>query len=645
MYCSKLTSIEIPNSVTSIGESAFYYSYRLTEVRIGNSVTNIGESAFDQCSGLTSVNIPNSVTSIGNSAFNGCSSLTSIDIPSSVVSIGENVFSNCHGVTSIEIPNSVTTIGREAFYHCTGLTSVSIGNSVTSIGERVFCECTSLTEVKNGNSVTSIEYQAFLGTPWYNNMPNGLNYVGKVAYKYKGKMPENTSMTLNEGTVCIANQAFRDCSGMIAITIPSSVTSIEDYAFYNCSSLTDVYCYAKKVPSTYSSAFSDVPISSATLHVPVASVDAYKATESWCDFGSIVALDDEPTPEGIAIDETNFPDENFRNWVLSQSYGQDGVLTDEEIAEVIKVDVSYNTIQSLKGIEYFSALKKLNCDNNSLTSLDISNLTTLEELLCRNNGLTTLDVTKNTALLSIKCSNNSISSLDLSKNPELLDLVCNNNRLTTLDMSNNPYIEELECYNNQLTSLVLSNNSSLEKLKCYQNNIKGTSLDALIANLPIISKEPKMNLIFNVDEGNVITSAQIAASAAKGWVPQYFDGNNWQKYPVEPVVMKCATPTISFVNGKLEFSCETEGVEFVAKVTCPDAGEYEGSSIPLTSAYIVTVYAKKEGFENSDVATKEITVGGGEAGVRGDVNYDNEVGMPDVMFIVNYILNGKFPDE
>ncbi len=113
-----------------------------------------------------------------------------------------------------------------------------------------------------------------------------------------------------------------------------------------------------------------------------------------------------------------------------------------------------------------------------------------------------------------------------------------------------------------------------------------------------------------------------------------------------PETPKCATPTISYDNGKLQFSCETEGVEYVAKVTCTATGEgeYGASSIPLTTTYKVTVYATKKGYENSDVATKDIDVSG-TSSIRGDVNNDGQVGMPDAMFIVNKILNGKFPDE
>ena len=235
---NEITDLVIPNSVTSIGGSAFSGCSGLTSVTIGNSVTSIGSNAFGSCSGLTSITIPNSVTSIGSSAFLGCSGLTSVTIPNSVTTIGNAAFWGCSSLTSVSIGNSVTSIGGYAFYYCSGLTSVTIPNSVTSIGSYAFGGCSGLTSVTIPNSVTNIGADAFFGTAWYtawyNNQPEGLIYLGKVAYKYKGTMPKNTVIDLEEGTTEIAGGAFYNCSGLISITIPNSVTSIGSQAFYGC---------------------------------------------------------------------------------------------------------------------------------------------------------------------------------------------------------------------------------------------------------------------------------------------------------------------------------------------------------------------------------------------------------------------------
>ena len=139
----------IPNSVTSIGEFAFYFCSGLTSIVIPNSVTDIGWWAFYGCSGLSSIDIPNSVTDIGENAFYGCSSLTSVTIPNSMTYIGDYVFAGCSSLTSIDIPNSVVSIENSAFFDCTGLTSIIIPNSVTSIGGSAFDGCTALVDVTN----------------------------------------------------------------------------------------------------------------------------------------------------------------------------------------------------------------------------------------------------------------------------------------------------------------------------------------------------------------------------------------------------------------------------------------------------------------------------------------------------------------
>ena len=162
---SKLTTIHIPDSVTSIGDRAFFGCNTLTSIHIPNSVTSIGDGAFYNCEDLTSIHIPNSVTSIGNSAFSECKNLTSIHFPDSVTSIGYYAFDSCENLTSIHIPNSVTSIGKGAFRRCLYLTSIHIPNSVTSIGDSAFFECRNLTSIQIPNSVTSIGPSAFCYCP------------------------------------------------------------------------------------------------------------------------------------------------------------------------------------------------------------------------------------------------------------------------------------------------------------------------------------------------------------------------------------------------------------------------------------------------------------------------------------------------
>ena len=249
-------------SVTSIGDCAFYECYGLTSVTIGNSVTSIGYYAFFGCSGLTSVTISD-IAAWCNIDFES--------YPSNPLSYAQHLYLNGEEVKDLVIPNGVESIGYYAFYGCSGLTSVTIPNSVTSIGYGAFAECSRLTSITIPNSVTSIGNYAFNGC-------SGL-----------------TSVTIPNSVTSIGRGAFARCSGLTSVTIGSGVESIGSYAFTNCPDLLDVYCYAEKVPSTESDAFNYSPIEYATLHVPDASIDSYKATAPWSSFGKIVGLSGDET--------------------------------------------------------------------------------------------------------------------------------------------------------------------------------------------------------------------------------------------------------------------------------------------------------------------------------------------------------------
>ena len=179
----------------------------------------------------------------------------------------------------------------------------------------------------------------------------------------------------------------------------------------------------------------------------------------------------------VEINETNFPDVNFRNWILNNiEEANDGVLTDSELESITYIDCSEQQIQSLKGIEYFTSLDNLYCQFNPLTSLDVSKNTKLNSLICYQNQLTSLDVSHNILLKALVCSENQLTSLDVSKNTELSYLACGYNQLTSLDLSHNAALTSLTCTSNQLTSLDLSHNPLLEgELRCGRNQL--TSLD------------------------------------------------------------------------------------------------------------------------------------------------------------------------
>ena len=258
--------VNIPNTisisgdeykVTKIADKGFSDS-NIRTVILGNSIKEIGNSAFSNCVQLTSINIPESVTSIGSKVFEGCTALTDVLLNSNIASNTYSSLSSLKDIFGIQVKkytlgDNVTTIGKSAFNGCSGLTSITIPSSVTTIGNDAFYGCSGLTSITIPESVTSIGSSAFDGTAWYNNQPDGLVYAGKIAYEYKGTMPSNTSIVLDEGTSGIAGSAFEDCTGLTSITIPSSVTSIGSNAFSGCTALTDVSLNSNAILSkTYS---------------------------------------------------------------------------------------------------------------------------------------------------------------------------------------------------------------------------------------------------------------------------------------------------------------------------------------------------------------------------------------------------------
>jgi len=233
----------------------------------GSTIASIGHYAFSSCSSLTSVTIPNSVTSIESHAFESCTSLTSVTIPNSVTSIGDYAFSSCSSLTSVTIPNSVTSIGDKAFESCTSLTSVTIPNSVTSIGDRAFSYCSSLTAINvdtantayssqdgvlyNKAKSTLIQYPGGkTGNPF--TIPNSVTSIEHFAFYNCTNL---TSVTIPNSVTSIGGCAFSSCSSLTSVTIPNSVTSIEGHAFSSCTSLTSV-TIPNSVTSIWGGAFS-----------------------------------------------------------------------------------------------------------------------------------------------------------------------------------------------------------------------------------------------------------------------------------------------------------------------------------------------------------------------------------------------------
>ena len=268
--CKSLKSLVIPDGVTSIGDCAFYDCESLKSLVIPDSVTSIGKSAFLNCKSLKSLVIPDSVTHIGNGAFKACSSLKSLVIPASVGNIIGNPFSGWNGelkclspyfiydnkvlfdkdkskiiafrdknTTSYVIPDSVSCIEFGAFWNCHSLKRLVLPDSVSSIGDWAFWNCRSLTDIVIPDSVNSIGDRVFSGCCSLKSLviPDSVSSIGESAFEDCTSL---SSLVIPEGVTSIGHCAFRGCYSLSNIVIPNGVTSIGASAFSRCKSLVEV---------------------------------------------------------------------------------------------------------------------------------------------------------------------------------------------------------------------------------------------------------------------------------------------------------------------------------------------------------------------------------------------------------------------
>lgn len=610
--CTNLTSINIPNSVGSIGDYAFYNCKSLKTIAIPKNITRIGENAFKDCWGLTSVQItdleawcrinfrnvdsnplfyahhiflngdeienlyiPSTVTGIENYAFYNCQGLVSISIPSSVTRISKNAFLGCYGLTSLTIPGNVINIGEGSFAACKNLTTVTIEEGVASIGKSAFYDCTALQSITIPNSVTDIWDYTFM-------------YCSSL-----------TSFTASNNIKSIRDHAFYQCGGLTEITLGSGLETIYPYAFAACSKLADVYCYAEKVPimtdidnQPHTNAFDGFdgssPIENATLHVPAASIEAYKSTEPWSSFNEIVSLEEETpdypkfiyeignesgwmTPHALCkIDDRNAyrgyyyldgefkfkPQEDLNDWNGDWEY--DG----ETIGATGKITPNGHT----------------NCPSVEPGFYQI--LVDLDEMTYIVSRIETIGI----------CGSFTGWSADVDM---------------TYDVKNNVWLADRIVFDQD------DNDFKFRANHAWDFNWGGAD----------------DNLVFYGPE------LHLAAGSYDFALSLSYEGNN--KVSIIPSSQKCATPTIIYENGKVKFACETFGVSFKYKIEIEDATENEGDEFRLTGIYKVTVYATKAGCKDSDVATKEINISGTGSG---DLNGDGVINAADVVTLVNSIM-------
>lgn len=264
----EITTLEIPTSVTSIGNHAFYGCNGLTSVEFPSNLSSIGDWAFSNCSGLTSVDLPSSITKMGECVFYYCKNLSSVKLPSEITAISNGAF-GYSSLKDIELPAGITSIGDDAFVNCSNLQNINLPSGITTIGTGAFWDCSNLTNVILPSALTSIGDIAFLNC---SNLAN---------------------VTLSSNITSIGYSAFSDCKSLKNLTISKDVTSIKDIRFYyeyDELELESVYV-AWENPIEAGSFFDRIKISNCTLYVPQGTKEAYANADVWKDFGNIIEYD------------------------------------------------------------------------------------------------------------------------------------------------------------------------------------------------------------------------------------------------------------------------------------------------------------------------------------------------------------------
>lgn len=258
--CKQLVAITIPCTVKMVGKNNDIWRYRCgcSTIRIQaksieeycncdinkllrESGYNIARHLIINGEEVTNIVLPDTITDIPDFVFYNCRNITSITIPNSVTSIGSNAFYSCSELTSITIPDSVTSIGYHAFYECKSLRFITIPKSVTSIGGEAFYSCSNLMSITVLPEDVMIGNEVFYGTQWWKNQPAGFVYLGKILLGYKGYCSDvQSAVDVKEGTTSIAANAFYGCTNMPAVNLPKSLKCIGGNAFSYCKMLTSI---------------------------------------------------------------------------------------------------------------------------------------------------------------------------------------------------------------------------------------------------------------------------------------------------------------------------------------------------------------------------------------------------------------------
>lgn len=572
-------------NVTSISTPGFYDHPGLTSISLPYNVKTIEANTFANCTGLTSITIPPKVTTIGMRAFEGCTGLKKVTIGYRVTSIEKDAFKDCTNLDEVICLRDASKLTWND-YNCDDFKGSKNSKTTVCYVSNPSDYSTTFSEVNvtfkqwykleiAGTKVTDSNKADILGDgaasydPTTNTLTlnkdittangtiisifgiTGLTINVPANVKLESTTPVQELINLDGSATITGSGALTlkgngeygvnlsGISGLIVdnildIKAPVSISGVKKGFYTPSDSGIRIYGSTVSVSCTENIAYGKFTIALNNCHVSHPSGAKINATSKFVDANGkeikAVTIVPDNSP-GIFVSEMVFPDENFRNWILSQDYGKSGYITAAGLAGVTTIIVNKMSIADLKGIEYFTALGLLKCYNNKLKALDVSKNTALKFLDCSENQLTTLNVSTNTALTTLSCENNQLTALDVKANTALEILYCEHNQLSALDVSANTSLTELYCHENKLTALDVTANTALMNLICYGNQIRGTAMQTFINSLHSNGGDPILCVYTSATtDGNEINTIQVGEAKAKKWTVTERNGSSEVDY-------------------------------------------------------------------------------------------------------------------
>lgn len=506
---------------------------------------------------------------IGGGAFNGCDNLISITILNGVKTIGSGAFQNCSALTSVIIPNSVISIGEFSFDYCVSLTSITIPNVLSNIGASAFRGCSGLTEVYYYSNIDTWCNITF--TDAYSNPLTYAHhlYINNIEVK---------DIVIPNNMTGIGDYIFSGCSALTSIIIPNSVTSIGNGSFLGCSALTSIII-PNSVTSIGQYAFEDCSaLTSITIPSSVSSIGSSA-------FWGCSCLTSINIPTSLS---------NIENSLFQGCSSLTSITIPTSVLSI--GNYSFKGCSSLASITIPNSVKSIGkgafAQCSSLISVVFPNsINTINEYTF--NGCSTLPS------VTIPDNVTSIGNYAFLGCKKLTSLTIGSS-VNTIGNSSFAFCQDLV------------------NVYCRAEVVPATKSSAFTDSYPEFAT-------LYVPAASIESYQTTVPWSSFGTI-KTLDGET-------PIEVKCAKPTITYGNGKVKFACETEGVEFVPTISFSQQQSINGNELAIGGTFTVSVYAVKEGYDNSDTATMTVNLS-----QMGDVNADGELNAADITALVNAIL-------